>query len=296
MGKRVVLVGAQTLEPDCTHWVGIRKGMEARGIDYHEIDWRANPAEKVLEQINALDADLLIWGLIDPFETGIPNLARAKKRALWFAEIRDQRTGGYPNWDMRSQVDFVLLSNDGLLDFYTKHTKVPTYFVAQGGFEGQVAHSYDYDVVFIGGKLKGGLFGRRLELIESLKNEVTHINEEALEDRMRVYREMPSIYATSKICFDASHVWDVSKYCSGRFFHIACNGGFSVCRRFPGCEEFFPEGVGKVYFETPKEADTLIDYYLDHPEERKEIAARGKAHALAHHTYANRVDDICALI
>ena len=105
MGKlRIVLVGAQELEPECTHWKGIRLGMEANDVDYHELDWRNNPSHIIKQRIKELDPDVLIWGLLDPFENpGFVKDCHARVRALWLADLRDKRTGGYPDWDMRRQ-------------------------------------------------------------------------------------------------------------------------------------------------------------------------------------------------
>lgn len=40
----------------------------------------------------------------------------------------------------------------------------------------------------------------------------------------------------------------------------------------------------------------LIDYYLEHPDERGEIAAAGREHTLAHHTYTVRAGQIVELL
>ena len=37
-----------------------------------------------------------------------------------------------------------------------------------------------------------------------------------------------------------------------------------------------------------------MDRYLDHPDERRKLAARGRAAVLARHTFAHRVDTIIA--
>lgn len=298
---RVVLVGAQELEPECTHWKGIKLGMEANDVEYHEIDYRNNPSHLVQKRINELDADLLIWGLLDPFEnpTFVKN-CHAKVRAYWHADLRDKRTGGYPNWDMRSQVDIGFLSNAGLCDLYATETKVPCHYIGQAGFKGDLIESphANKDVVFIGGKIQGGLHGQRYEMFKQIQHPFDWINEETLPKRMEIYAQMPTIYSTAKICLDASQVWDVDKYCSARYFHIAANGGFSICKRFEGCEDLFPEGVGKAYFDTAEEADMLIKFWLkeENDEERQRIALLGQQRALALHTYANRVAEIIELI
>lgn len=275
--------------------------MEELDIDYIEIDWRATPADKVLEQINSQELDLLIWGLQDPFERpNIMKAAKAKRRAFWGADLRDERTGGFPNKYLRDVVDFTMQSNAGLLELWEKHTGVPSYYVGQAGFEGKRIESkhMNLDVVFIGGRINSGFLGQRFHLMKEIHHPITHLNEDTLPKRMQLYAEMPTIYSTAKICFDSSQVWDIEKYCSARYFHIAANGGFSICKRFPGCEDLFPEGVGKMYFDTATEATNLLRYYSRSGAgpERKKIAELGQKHALAYHTYTNRIHDICQLL
>lgn len=294
---KIALIGAPILEPDCTHWSGIKRGMKERGVDYRDFDCRVQSADEIVDGITAFNPDLLIYGLLDALISILPaRLWAIKKKALWFAEMRDERTGSYLSHELVSPVDYIFLSNDGQKDFVENMTGKPVFYVGQAGFEGEFTQPYNYDVVFIGGHIDKGVFGQRYQLFQKIKTLVTYINEVEIADRMRIYREMPSIYSTSKICLEASQVWDVNKYASGRYFHIACNGGFSVAKRFLGCEELFPEGIGKVYFDTPEEADNLIAYYLQYPEERQEIARKGKDHALKYHTYTNRVDDIIKIV
>lgn len=302
MGLKIALVGAQSIEPECTHWNGISQGMRELEIDYYPLDWRATSAENILQMINSIhDLDLLIWGLFDPFERpDIMKAAKANKRAFWCADLRDDRTGGYPKKDLSSLLDFTMQSNNGLLDLWEKHQHIPSYYIGQAGFEGQLIDSpyRDLDCVFIGGKLEGGLHGERMKMLKQIDFPFEHINKDTLPERMEIYAEMPTIYSTAKICLEASQVWDVDKYCSARYFHIAANGGFSIAKRFEGCEDLFPEGVGKIYFDTPEEATELLKYWSRPTKaaERRSIAAAGKEHALSYHTYTNRIHDICNLL
>lgn len=297
MALKIALVGAQTLEPECTHWKGISIGMKELGIDYFPIDWRALSSEQVLEQVNSIDdLDLLIWGLNDPFERqDIMRATKAKRRTYWCADLRDERTGGFPTWDLRGLLDFTCQSNAGLLKFWERHQQIPSYYVGQAGFEGEIIESpyANLDVVFIGGRIDSGLLAQRYNLFKAIDFPISWINEDTLEKRMEIYAQMPTIYSTAKICLEASQVWDVYKYSSARYFHIACNGGFSIAKRFEGCEELFPNHYGKLYFDTPEEATRLINDMLYMREERTAIAQRGKEWALKHHTYKNRIEEIC---
>ena len=299
---KVALVGAQTLEPECTHWKGISIGMRELGIEYYPIDWRVLGTDQVLEQINSIDdLDLLIWGINDPFERpDVMKQAKAAKRAYWCADLRDERLGGFPTWDLRGVIDFTLQSNAGLLNLWEKHQHVPSYYAGQAGFEGELIETpYTFlPAVFIGGEINSGPLKERYELFKQIDFPFTWLNEQSLDKRMELYAQMPSIYSTAKVCLESSQIWDVYKYSSARYFHIACNGGFSIAKRFAGCEELFPEGVGKIYFDTAGEATKLLHYWTRPTKkaERDQIAVAGKEHALKYHTYTNRIDDICQLL
>ena len=68
-------------------------------------------------------------------------------------------------------------------------------------------------------------------------------------------------------------------------------GGCAVAKRFPGCEELFPEGT-KAYFDTPEEAADKIKYYLENEEERNKIKIAGKKWANKYHTYDVRFKEL----
>jgi spore maturation protein CgeB len=53
---------------------------------------------------------------------------------------------------------------------------------------------------------------------------------------------------------------------------------------------FAADGRHCAWYRSPAGAAELSRHYLDRPEERRRIAAAGRAHALRHHTYASRVE------
>ncbi len=73
-----------------------------------------------------------------------------------------------------------------------------------------------------------------------------------------------------------------------RVFEIAAAGGFQVCDPCIGLENCFDFDTELPVYRTLKELRALIDYYLDHGEERRAIAVRAQARALKEHTYENR--------
>lgn len=76
---------------------------------------------------------------------------------------------------------------------------------------------------------------------------------------------------------------------SNRMWTILGCGGFYLGRRVEGIESFAADGRHCAWYGNPEEAAELARHYLAHPAERARIAREGRAHALAHHTYAHRV-------
>jgi spore maturation protein CgeB len=58
----------------------------------------------------------------------------------------------------------------------------------------------------------------------------------------------------------------------------------------------FEPGKEVVTYSSPEEAIKLIDYYLDHPEEREAIARAGQQRTLREHTYHQRLQELVEIL
>jgi hypothetical protein len=76
---------------------------------------------------------------------------------------------------------------------------------------------------------------------------------------------------------------------SNRMWKILGCGGFYLGGYVPDIESFAVNGVHCAWYRDPKEAVELTRHYVAHQKEREQIARAGRAHALAHHTYAHRL-------
>ncbi|HEX3235351.1 MAG TPA: glycosyltransferase [Gemmatimonadales bacterium] len=76
---------------------------------------------------------------------------------------------------------------------------------------------------------------------------------------------------------------------SNRMWKVMGCGGFYLGEWVEGLDAFARHGEHCAWYRQPGEAAELARYYLDRPDERRAIAAAGREHALAHHTYAHRV-------
>lgn len=76
---------------------------------------------------------------------------------------------------------------------------------------------------------------------------------------------------------------------SNRMWKVMGCGGFYLGEWVDGIDAFARDGEHCAWYRTPEEAVGQVRRYLDDPEARQRIAAAGRQHALAHHTYASRV-------
>ena len=81
-------------------------------------------------------------------------------------------------------------------------------------------------------------------------------------------------------------------FISNRAYDALACGAFVISDRVPAIEEEFDGGL--VTYGDADELGRLVDRYLDDPDERRQLAARGRAAVLARHTFAHRVDTIIA--
>jgi len=296
---RIAILGAQRSQSESNHWKGIRRAMEKLGIDYYEIDLVYFNKEQVIKEVRDYQPDLLIYGLTDVFYQNYYKEIRdvvKGKIAFWYADYVDDKSRDVLDINLKKYIDYMFVSNDAQKDYWKQKIGVEAHFIGQAGTPVdniQFDPKYNYDVVYIGLvsddplNLRGVLLKQMIE-----KTPITVINEREIGARMGVYREMPKIYGSAKICLDISYTWEAEKYTSNRYYVIASYGGFSLCKRFPGCEKLYPTGIGKIYYDTVDEFLELKDYYLAHPEERDIIRKKGLKHSRKYHSYTNRIQEI----
>jgi spore maturation protein CgeB len=81
-----------------------------------------------------------------------------------------------------------------------------------------------------------------------------------------------------------------------RVFEIAACGGFQLCDPAIGLGAFFEFERELPVYRGLSELRARIDYYLQRPDERAQIAAAARARALREHTYAHRAQQMLGLL
>lgn len=102
-------------------------------------------------------------------------------------------------------------------------------------------------------------------------------------------QDLANLYTTVPVLLGDSCMLD-GFYFSDRIPETLGRGGFLIHPDTEGLRDLYPEGTLVTWpLGDFKELFYLIDYYLQHGEERDAIAQAGKQHAIAHHTYELRM-------
>ena len=99
-------------------------------------------------------------------------------------------------------------------------------------------------------------------------------------------QEKSKAMRAAKIVLNNNHYANIAGI-NKRTFEMAGCGAFQITDA-PGIADAFEPGREIVTFDTKADLKQKVDYYLAHPEERKEIADRAQQRAHAEHTFADR--------
>jgi hypothetical protein len=192
-------------------------------------------------------------------------------------------------------LDAMFVSNDGQKKFWQKNLGIQEVHFLPLACEPLekpiIDERFAFSRVFIGCKNFSTEFHKRAVLINDFeKMGVKRIDSQLEELRTQIYKNMPAIYSSSKISLDISHYTDIQGYTSVRYWEIPAMWGFALTKRFPGCEEFYPETM-RAYFDTFEEAVDKMRYYLTHETERKKMVRLAHKHSY-NHTHVQRFKEM----
>ncbi|MBQ2886689.1 MAG: glycosyltransferase [Alphaproteobacteria bacterium] len=95
--------------------------------------------------------------------------------------------------------------------------------------------------------------------------------------------ELHKYYASAKIVLnDTRNDMKKAGFISNRVFDVTASGGFLISDYMPEIEKFYGDSIPM--FKTKEELKHLIDYYLSHPNERKEKALKAQQITLSNFT------------
>lgn len=107
--------------------------------------------------------------------------------------------------------------------------------------------------------------------------------------------EMPLVFKNSKINLNMT-LRSIHTGIPLRAMDIMGCGGFLLTNYQEDFLEYFEPGVDYVFYSSQQELEELADYYMNHEEERLEIARNGYEKVKAAHTYRDRVKLLITLM
>lgn len=303
MKPRVVFWGAEYPEYElyCPHFMGVRSGLEELGCEYRFLCCRHDAA--YIKKTIDFKPDLVVIGLTDPLNQFYPveNIRHKLPNAkivFWYGDLRTEKNNRL-KINLHHYLDAMFVSNDGQRKFWQANLNIKdVYFLplACTPIPKPIIDSrFAFPKVFIGSKnFSVGLHKRAVLINDFEKMGFKRIDSQIPHIRMQIYKNMPAIYGSSKISLDISHYTDIQGYTSVRYWEIPAMWGLALTKRFPSCEEFYPENT-RVYFDTPEEAQEKSRYYLTHEKERLEMVRRGHEQSYQH-THASRFRQMFAIL
>jgi len=293
-----------------THYAKTLESMGHRVIRMQE----AEAGAAYIEQ-QAVHSDMFVWIHTHRWETpGIEAVIEACRRReiptvtyhldLWngLARWNDVRNGPY--W----QLDHFFTVDRLMAEWLNNNSPVKGHFLPAGVFDQECYISnqpsrHANDVVFVGARKYHPEWPWRVTLIDFLRetygDRFTHIGPDGDTGTVRGHN-LNAAYANSKVavgdtlCKGFDYPW----YTSDRLFEGPGRGAFQIFPRINGIEQWFTDGENIRLFEYGDldGIKDMIDYYLDHEDEREKLRLAGHEHVKAHHTYRQRWQHILDVV
>ena len=108
-------------------------------------------------------------------------------------------------------------------------------------------------------------------------------------------KEMPIVFASSKININIT-IRSIESGIPQRVFDILASGGFCLTNYQSGIADCFEDGIDLVMYTSEQDLIDKIAYYLEHEDERIQIAESGHNKAMQHFNLINRLDEVFIMI
>ena len=200
------------------------------------------------------------------------------------------------------EIDHFFTVDRLMADWFNEKTAVRGHFLPAGVFDRECYIStqpseHANDVIFVGSKRYHREWNWRPQLVDFLRDtygsRFTHIGGDGDTGTLRG-DALNRAYANSKVavgdtlCLGFTYPW----YASDRLFEAPGRGGFQLFPRIAGIDTWFDGTMRFFNFGDLDGLKSLIDYYLQHDDEREDLRRRCHQHVKTYHTYRNRWETI----
>ena len=258
--------------------------------------------------IKASRSDLLVWvhthGWRTPGKLGMDQVLKQLKAEkiptmtyhldLWFGLQRQKDLENYPVY---RDIEHFFTVDKQMSDWFNNETSVKGHYLPAGVYGDECNYNPfppRKDVVFVGSRKYHPEWTYREKLISWLENTYQNRFEHYGNGGIKSVRgkELNKIYWNAKVvvgdtlCIDFLYPY----YWSDRIYETLGRGGFMIHPYIKGLEEEFKDKEHVVFYEYGnfKQLKELIDYYLEHDEEREKIRIAGHELVKNNYTYRHR--------
>lgn len=256
----------------------------------------AMPKLDMLVYSHTHDPSYVIDGLIDVFrqykEAGVPTVSAHLDRWLWLKRVED--VGKEATWFTEyifmadaSPEAAEMYDHLGLNWFYLRPAVVEKdCYLAEPDRE-----KYPHDIIFTGSRGYHPEYPFRPELVDWLKATYGDRFGHYGNDGIKVLRqhELNVALASAKIVVGDSCFGGRPNYVSDRYYETRGRGGFLIHPKVEGVDY---EGVAHYEHGNPFNLKNVIDYLLEHEDEREDLRLKGFEHVKNHETYTQRAQQI----
>lgn len=204
-----------------------------------------------------------------------------------------------------NEYDYVFVASEKLADKLKIKVDVPVESLLQCTdpelFYPEPSKLYEHELLFVGNTR--GEFRRIIkDLLPTEKDLGLYGNhwDDYVDDKYICSEHIPNrllhkLYSSCKILLN-DHWKDMCEvgFISNRIFDGFASGAFIISDEVNGAKEIFGDAL--VTYHDRDDLNRLIDYYLDHDEERQKLAKKGKDAVLKNHTFKKRVKHILEII
>ncbi|MBS3908382.1 MAG: glycosyltransferase [Actinobacteria bacterium] len=219
--------------------------------------------------------------------------------------------------------DYVFTFESNLVEIYLDAGCANVAYLPQAAFPGvfkkQPASHFEFDVCVIGsadggsaevidaiagflidGDVRTRILGERWDALKS-----AHMLNKSISNRAIYAADRARYYSNAKINLNPRGNRDLTLRVNGqecdivrsspehKTFEIAASGGFQLIESVsPNLERYFEVGREVDIFTSPVELADKIAYYLEHSDEREEMARLARERCLKEHTYVKRLEFI----
>lgn len=161
-----------------------------------------------------------------------------------------------------------------------------------------------YDVTFVGqkhGQMPDGRF-LRSEVIDQIMAAGIDIDlfgnywdgYDNWHGYVKDFHAMIDVFAQSKVCLNISNPWHhgTMPQIKGRHFEIPQIGRLQVCTPADDLNSYFEDGKEIVIAKNESDLIDKLKYYLEHEDEREQIAAAGRERMLREHQWHHRFEEV----